>query len=124
MSTAFYQKLGFTVDSRTATADTDIHMLLFDGQFCGMLYRNTQLENWLPSLTGKPIGFTGMFYLEVQNFQAMLDTCAAVTAILRGPSADHTGTREFYIADPDGYIIGINDAASRRNSDLVGDYTT
>lgn len=124
VSKAFYEKLGFTVDSQTATGPEDIHMLVFDGQFCGMLYRNTQLQDWLPELTGKPIGFTGMFYLEVQDFQAMLDTCSAVTDILRGPSADHTGTREFYFADPDGYIIGVNDAASRQNSDLVGDYTT
>ncbi|WP_282778992.1 MULTISPECIES: VOC family protein [unclassified Nocardia] len=124
VSKAFYEKLGFTVDSRTATGPEDIHMLVFDGQFCGMLYRNAQLQDWLPELTGKPIGFTGMFYLEVQDFQAMLDTCAAVTDILRGPSTDHTGTREFYFADPDGYIIGVNDAASRQNSDLVGGYTT
>ncbi|WP_029900314.1 VOC family protein [Nocardia brasiliensis] len=123
VSKAFYEKLGFTVDSQTADGPEDIHMLLFDGQFCGMLYRNTQLENWLPELEGKPIGFTGVFYLEVRDFQAMLDTCQAVTTILRGPSTDHTGTREFYFADPDGYIIGVNDAASRQNSDLVGEYT-
>ncbi|MEV6554251.1 VOC family protein [Nocardia sp. NPDC051756] len=122
VSKAFYEQLGFTVDSRTATETDDIHMVLFDGQFCGMLYRHAQLENWLPPLQGKAIGFTGMFYLEVENFQAMLDTCAAVTDIIRGPSADHTGTREFYIADPDGYIIGVNDAVSRRNSDLVGQH--
>ncbi|WP_218026674.1 VOC family protein [Nocardia inohanensis] len=124
VSKAFYEKLGFTVDSQTATGPEDIHMLVFDGQFCGMLYRNAQLENWLPELAGKRIGFTGMFYLEVHDFQGMLDTCSAATAILRGPSTDHTGTREFYFADPDGYIIGVNDATSRQNSDLVGEYTT
>ncbi|NNH75256.1 VOC family protein [Nocardia uniformis] len=124
VSKAFYEQLGFTVDSQTATEDTDIHMVLFDGQFCGMLYRHTQLENWLPSLQGKQIGFTGMFYLEVRDFQSMLDTCAAVTDIIRGPSADHTGTREFYIADPDGYILGFNDATSRQDSELVGRYAS
>ncbi|WP_194813662.1 VOC family protein [Nocardia sp. XZ_19_385] len=123
-SKKFYEQLGFTVDSQTATEGDDIHMVLFDGQFCGMLYRHAQLEDWLPPLKGKPVGFTGMFYLEVQDFEAMVGKCAAVTEIIRGPSTDHTGTREFYIADPDGYIIGINDAASRANSDLVGQYTT
>ncbi|MEV6279250.1 VOC family protein [Nocardia sp. NPDC051832] len=122
VSKAFYEKLGFTVDSQTATPDTDIHMLLFGGQFCGMLYRQAQLESWLPSLAGQPIGFSGMFYLEVDDFQSVLDTCASVTDIVRGPSADHTGTREFYIADPDGYIIGFNEAASRQASDMVGGY--
>ncbi|MFC9437712.1 VOC family protein [Nocardia sp. NPDC057030] len=123
VSKAFYEKLGFTVDSRTATEDNDIHMVLFNDTFCGMIYRNAQLENWLPPLKGQPIGFTGILYLEVEDFQGMLDTVGAVTEIVRGPSADHTGTREFYFADPDGYIIGINDAASRQNSDLVGDFT-
>ncbi|MBC7301465.1 MAG: VOC family protein [Nocardia sp.] len=124
VSKAFYEKLGFTVDSRTATESDDIHMVLFDGAFCGMLYRHAQLENWLTPLKGLPVGFTGMFYLEVHDFQGMLDTVAAVTEIVRGPSVDHTGTREFYFADPDGYLIGINDAASRQSSDLVGGFAT
>ncbi|WP_378740441.1 VOC family protein [Nocardia brasiliensis] len=121
-SKAFYEQLGFVVDSQTATDDDDIHMVLFDGQFCGMLYRYAHLESWLPSLKEQPVGFTGMFYLEVRNFEEMLEKCTAATEIVKGPMTDHTGTRMFYIADPDGYVIGINDADSRADSDLVGQY--
>jgi hypothetical protein len=30
----------------------------------------------------------------------------------------------FYFSDPDGYVIGFNDAVSRKNSQKVGKYET
>jgi lactoylglutathione lyase len=121
-SKAFYEKLGFTVDSHMATGTDDIHMLLYRGELCAMLYRRAQLGTWLPNLADQPTGFSGMFYLSVEDYDDTYRDFAANAPLVRDSATDHTGTREFYITDPDGYVIGINDAASRRNSDLVGRY--
>ncbi|WP_370417694.1 VOC family protein [Streptomyces sp. QH1-20] len=118
-SSAFYQKLGFDVDSSTARPGDDIHMLLYDGSFCAMLYSNTDLKNWLPVLADRPIGFTGMFYLAVDHFDTVHDRIAQHAEIVKDTVTDHNGQREFYFRDPDGYIIGINDNAALQASDLA-----
>ncbi|KOU52645.1 VOC family protein [Streptomyces sp. WM6378] len=121
-SIAFYKKLGFDVDSSTASPGDDIHMLTYQGGFCGMLYSNADLKKWLPVLADVPIGFAGMFYLAVDNFDAAHDHIAEHAEIVKDTGTDHTGQRMFYFRDPDGYVVGINDNAALQASDL-GKYT-
>ncbi|TVL87243.1 VOC family protein [Streptomyces sp. SAJ15] len=117
-SVAFYKQLGFDVDSSTARPGDDIHMLLYQGEFCAMLYSNADLKNWLPVLADTPVGFAGMFYLGVDDFDAVHDRIAAHAKIVKDTGTDHTGQRMFYFQDPDGYVIGINDKAAFQASDL------
>ncbi|MEV7526527.1 VOC family protein [Streptomyces sp. NPDC091371] len=117
-SIAFYKKLGFDVDSSTARPGDDIHMLLYQGGFCGMLYSNADLKNWLPSLADTPIGFAGMFYLGVDDFDGAHDRISRHAEIIKDTDTDHTGQRMFYFRDPDGYVIGINDQAALQASEL------
>ncbi|MEI5098430.1 VOC family protein [Streptomyces sp. PmtG] len=121
-SVAFYKQLGFDVDSSTAKPGDDIHMLLYQGGFCGMLYSNADLKNWLPSLADTPIGFAGMFYLGVDDFDGVHDRISQYAEIVKDTDTDHTGQRIFYFRDLDGYVIGINDQAALKASDL-GKYT-
>ncbi|MEU7583502.1 VOC family protein [Streptomyces sp. NPDC041068] len=117
-SIAFYKQLGFDVDSSTARPGDDIHMLLYQGGFCAMLYSNADLKNWLPSLADTPIGFAGMFYLGVDDFDGAHDRISRHAEIVKDTATDHTGQRLFYFRDPDGYVIGINDQAALKASDL------
>ncbi|GGX55973.1 VOC family protein [Streptomyces noursei] len=117
-SIAFYKQLGFDVDSSTASPGDDIHMLLYQGEFCAMLYSNADLKNWLPSLADTPIGFAGMFYLGVDDFDGAHDRISQHAEIVKDTATDHTGQRMFYFRDPDGYVIGINDKAALQASDL------
>ncbi|MEV4873372.1 VOC family protein [Streptomyces syringium] len=121
-SIAFYKKLGFDVDSSTARPGDDIHMLLYQGGFCGMLYSNDDLKNWLPVLADTPIGFAGMLYLGVDDFDAAHDRIAQHAEITKDTDTDHTGQRMFYFRDLDGYVIGINDNAAFQASDLGQKY--
>ncbi|MEC3915617.1 VOC family protein [Nocardia sp. CDC160] len=121
-SIAFYQRLGFEVDSSTARPGDDLHMLSYRGQFCGMLYSNADLKNWLPVLAGQSIGFTGMFYLGVDDFERTFEEFSEHAEIVKPVVSDHNGQREFYFRDPDGYVIGINDNAALRSSDLGKKY--
>ncbi|MFC4517297.1 VOC family protein [Streptomyces ehimensis] len=117
-SIAFYKELGFDADSSTARPGDDIHMLLHQGEFCAMLYSNADLRNWLPVLADTPIGFAGMFYLGVDDFDAVHDRIAQHAQIVKDTETDHTGQRMFYFRDVDGYVIGINDKAALQASDL------
>ncbi|MGW1055883.1 VOC family protein [Streptomyces sp. NPDC002586] len=117
-SIAFYKQLGFEVDSSTARPGDDIHMLLYKGEFAAMLYSNADLKNWLPVLADVPIGFAGMFYLGVDDFDAVHDRITQHAEIVKDTGTDHTGQRMFYFRDPDGYVIGINDKAAFQAGDM------
>ncbi|WP_329395032.1 VOC family protein [Streptomyces melanogenes] len=110
-SIAFYEKLGFTVDSSTAKPGDDIHMMFYDGEFCTMLYSNAELKNWLPVLADTPIGFAGMHYLGVDDLDATHDRIARHAEIVK-PLTEHNGMRMFYFRDLDGYVIGVNEKAA------------
>ena len=117
-SIAFYKKLGFEVDSSTAKAGDDLHMLLFQSALCGMLYGNANLKAWLPVLADQPIGFSGILYLSVKDFDGVRERVGQHAAIVKDTLVDNNGQREFYFRDPDGYVIGINDRAVLQASDL------
>ncbi|MEU9112220.1 VOC family protein [Streptomyces sp. NPDC048483] len=117
-SLAFYKKLGFDVDSRAARPGDDIHMLLFEGDFCAMIYRNEDLKHWLPVLKDTPIGFAGMFYLSVDDLDAAHRHIAENAEIVKELTADHTGQRMFYFRDLDGYVIGVNEKAALEASEM------
>ncbi|MBW1603904.1 VOC family protein [Streptomyces sp. JJ66] len=117
-SIAFYKKLGFDVDSSTSRPGDDIHMLLYQGEFCAMLYRNDDLKQWLPVLADQPIGFAGMLYLAVDDLDGFYQHASQHATVVKEMTTDHNNQREFYIQDPDGYVIGFNDKAALQASGL------
>lgn len=117
-SIAFYKKLGFEVDSSTAKSGDDIHMLLYQGGLCGMLYGHANLKAWLPVLANTPIGFSGMFYLSVSDFDGVRERVGKHAKIVKDTVVDNNGQREFYFRDLDGYVIGVNDRAALQASEL------
>ncbi|WP_411127811.1 VOC family protein [Streptomyces sp. x-19] len=117
-SLAFYRQLGFDADSSTARPGDDIHMLLYQGTFCAMLYSNADLKTWLPVLADTPVGFAGMFYLGVDDLEAAFAQISQHAEIVKPLTTDHNGQRMFYFRDPDGYVIGINEKARLHSSDL------
>ncbi|MFD3870277.1 VOC family protein [Streptomyces sp. NPDC058623] len=117
-SITFYKQLGFDVDSSTARPGDDIHMLLHQGDFCAMIYSNEDLKKWLPILKDQPIGFAGMFYLAVEDLDGLYERVRKDAQVVKELTEDHNGQREFYIRDPDGYVIGFNDKTALTNSDL------
>ncbi|MEX3104314.1 MULTISPECIES: VOC family protein [unclassified Streptomyces] len=118
-SIAFYESLGFQTDSTIARPGDDVHLLLHQGEFCGLLYSNADLKEWLPPLADTPIGLAGMLYLTVDDFDAFHDRVARKAEILKGPLTDDVGQRVFYFRDIDGYVIGIHDNAAFRASELA-----
>ncbi|MFI6999299.1 VOC family protein [Nocardia sp. NPDC050175] len=110
-TTAFYRDLGFVVIDISGDGQ-DIHLVKHEGDDCAIIYDGNNLTQWLPELTDSPVGFFGMFYLAVDDFDAMHERVAANATIVKDTVVDHNGVKEFYFRDPNGYLIGINDRAS------------
>jgi lactoylglutathione lyase len=58
-----------------------------------------------PSLAGKPLGATGTMFIEVEGVDALHDRIKPRVTIVMPLVTQWYGTREFAIADPDGYVI-------------------
>ncbi|MFD0385766.1 VOC family protein [Streptomyces stramineus] len=69
----FYEKLGFTALPAGNDPDDDLRILLFEGEFALMVYRDEHLRGWLPVLKDTPVGAFGMFYLAVDDFDSYVE---------------------------------------------------
>ncbi|MEU5424967.1 VOC family protein [Streptomyces olivoreticuli] len=108
----FYEKLGFTALPAGNDPDDDLRILLFDGEFALMVYRDAHLREWLPVLGDTPVGAFGMFYLAVDDFDAYVERIRPLVTVTKDV-LEHHGDRIFYFTDPDGYVIGVNQKRTR-----------
>ncbi|MHC5905160.1 VOC family protein [Streptomyces sp. S6] len=118
-SIGFYLSLGFDVDSSLARPGDDVHMLLYQGEFCGLIQSNADLGEWLPQLAGAPVGMAGVLYLTVDDFDDFYERVRYKAGAIKGPLTDDLGQRVFYFRDIDKYVIGVHDRATFRASDLA-----
>ncbi|MGA5129883.1 VOC family protein [Streptomyces olivoreticuli] len=107
----FYEKLGFTALPAGNDPDDDLRILLFDGEFALMVYRDAHLRDWLPVLKDTPVGAFGMFYLAVDDFDAYVERIRPLVTVTK--EVEHHGDRIFYFTDLDGYVIGVNQKRTR-----------
>ncbi|MEU6990926.1 VOC family protein [Streptomyces sp. NPDC046465] len=102
----FYERLGFTALPGGDADGDDIRILLFEGEFALMLYRDAHLRDWLPVLKDTPVGAFGMFYLAVDDFDTYVETIRPLVAVEKDVM-EHHGQKLFYFTDPHGYVIGV-----------------
>ncbi|HEY8978160.1 MAG TPA: VOC family protein [Streptomyces sp.] len=117
-SIGFYMSLGFEVDSSLARPGDDVHMLLYQGEFCGLIRSNAELKEWLPQLAGVPVGMAGVLYLTVDDFDEFYERVRYRAGAIKGPLTDELGQRVFYFRDMDKYVIGVRDRATLRAGEL------
>jgi len=113
-SIGFYLSLGFAIDSSTARPGDDVHRLLYQGEFCGLIRSNAELKEWLPQLAETPVGMAGVLYLTVDDFDDFYERVRYRAGAIKGPSTDELGQRVFYFRDIDKYVIGVHDRATSR----------
>ncbi|MEU2869167.1 VOC family protein [Streptomyces olivoreticuli] len=108
----FYERLGFTALPAGSDPDDDLRILLFDGEFALMVYRDAHLREWLPVLKDTPVGAFGMFYLAVDDFEAYVERIRPLVTVTKDV-LEHHGDRIFYFTDLNGYVIGVNPKRTR-----------
>lgn len=102
----FYEKLGFTALPAGNDPDDDLRILLFDGEFALMVYRDEHLRGWLPVLKDTPVGAFGMFYLAVDDFDTYVERIRPLVTVQKDVM-EHQGQKLFYFTDPNGYVIAV-----------------
>ncbi|BDM73264.1 hypothetical protein HEK616_67510 [Streptomyces nigrescens] len=102
----YYERLGFTALPGTDDSDDDLRILLFDGAFAFMVYRDQHLRGWLPVLKDTPVGAFGMFYLAVEDFEAYVERIRPLVSVTKDVLTHH-GQKLFYFTDLNGYVVGV-----------------
>ncbi|WP_274564849.1 VOC family protein [Streptomyces spiramyceticus] len=100
----FYEKIGFTALPAGDDPNDDLRILLFEGEFALMVYREDQLRSWLPNLKETPVGAFGMFYLAVDDFDSYVERIRPLVTVQKDV-LEHHGQKLFYFTDPNGYVI-------------------
>lgn len=116
-SLAFYcDTLGFTFEMGVAeeggpiaTSRKDeqhfICAMVRNGGACLMLLEEQAFVHDLPAFAGRKPGASATFYLEVENVNNLHDTLSGKVAEVKSLCDMWYGMREWYIADPDGYVL-------------------
>ncbi|MGI5529905.1 VOC family protein [Streptomyces syringium] len=107
----FYEKLGFTALPAGDDPNDDLRILLFEGEFALMVYRDEHLRGWLPMLKDTPVGAFGMFYLAVDDFDTYVERIRSLVTVQK--EVEHHGDKIFYFTDLNGYVIGVNQKRNR-----------
>ncbi|MEV5238337.1 VOC family protein [Streptomyces cinnamoneus] len=102
----FYEKIGFTALPAGDDPNDDLRILLFEGEFALMVFRDEHLRGWLPVLRNTPVGAFGMFYLAVDDFDTYVERIRPLVTVTKDVT-EAKGQKVFYFTDADGYVIGV-----------------
>jgi lactoylglutathione lyase len=108
---AFYELLGFSEQSRfpVGTPDPGYIRLVRDGSQLGIT--SEESPRWLAGITPGP-GPRHQFCVYVADLDATLNGLRLVATVLREPAAMPWGQLEAYVADPEGNVVVIVQAAA------------
>lgn len=106
---AFYRDvLGFEVASTVPEADAaPVWAMVRAGAVTVMLEARASVEEGLPRLAGQPTGATLSLYMDVDDADALYAAIQDRVRVVKEPHATFYGAREFYIEDPNGYILAF-----------------
>ncbi|HEB68644.1 MAG TPA: VOC family protein [Desulfobulbus sp.] len=72
-----------------------------------MLQQRKSMVEDLPVFSGCDIGASVSFYIVVEDLARLFEQVQGKVDCIRKPETTWYGMREFYIRDPDGYILGF-----------------
>jgi uncharacterized glyoxalase superfamily protein PhnB len=124
-SAEFYiNLLGFTLEMAVPKGTKEVVEELEDGReyayamvrrdraFMMFMDKSSFAED-LPLLGEGPIGASASFYFEVDDADQLCESLGGKVEIALGPLERWYGMREFYVKDPDGYVLAF---ASRKSA--------
>ena len=74
----------------------------------GMMFQQKQSFEDDLGVSVKEIGASVSFYIEVEDAEALYERLKAKAVIHKALETTFYGAKEFYIKDPDGYILGFS----------------
>lgn len=106
---AFYRDtLGFEVTARMPEEGAPVWASVTAGAVSLMFQQRHSLGEELPQLMDQPIGATLTFYIGVNDADALYARVRDMAHIIKEPTTTFYNAREFYIQDPNGYLLGFS----------------
>lgn len=114
----YYEQLGFDVQMAVPEGEGEIHSELALGEryvyaqiSSGavelMLQDAESLRSDVSALMDVDIGSSCTLYVEVDNVEAMYESVAEDVDVVQDLDVTWYGMREFYVRDPNGYVLGF-----------------
>ncbi len=105
-SVAFYvDVLGFSEGTTVPDAPPYVFASVVSGSLEIFFNEHDTATKEYPAFSGKPIGMTGTMFLEVRNIDALHERLKTQVPVVMPLVTQWYGSKEFAIADPDGYVI-------------------
>ncbi|UZP67734.1 VOC family protein [Desulfovibrio mangrovi] len=113
--------LGFTFEMGVAeeggpiatdrSAEQDfIYAMARNGGACLMFLERNAFARDLPAFAGKAPGSSATFYMELDNLDGLHEQLHGTVTEVKAIGNMWYGMREWYIADPDGYVLCLAEA--------------
>lgn len=99
--------LGFEVVATVPDEQAPVWAMLRAGAVTLMLESRGSIEAGFPQFRGQAPGVTGSLYMDVEDADALYAVIASKARIVKEPHLTFYGAREFYIEDPNGYVLGF-----------------
>jgi uncharacterized glyoxalase superfamily protein PhnB len=108
----FYREvLGFTVLMTLPDEPPLAFAIVQRDQVELMFQSRDSLSENVPALTGRPIGASQTFYIEVEGIARLYEQLRHQVEIVVDLHTTFYGTQEFYFRDVNGYILSFAEAA-------------
>jgi uncharacterized glyoxalase superfamily protein PhnB len=105
----FYSKLGFkTVMTVPENSEEPVWAMMQNGGVTIMFESFTSIEGRLPEISRNQ-GGSLLFYIKVQNIQAVYESLKDEVTVLHGLQKTFYGATEFTIKDCNGYVLTFAD---------------
>ncbi|HZC06384.1 MAG TPA: VOC family protein [Ktedonobacterales bacterium] len=106
---AFYRDaLGFAVTDTAPEQGAPVWATVRAGAVSLMFQARPSLEEELPVFAGRPIGGALTLYIGVDDADALYARVHDKAQVVKEPVTMPYHAREFYIQDPNGYILGFS----------------
>lgn len=100
--------LGFTVESVLPGSPPNDFAILTQGDVEVMLQSRRSLAEGLPTVADKEVGGSVVCFIEMTDgIRELWDRLQQQATVLNGLHDTDYGMTEFYVADPNGYVLGF-----------------
>lgn len=109
---AFYERaLGFEKVMSMPEEGPSVFAILHAGAVELMLQSQESLREDIPAVGSRSIASSAVFYIEVEGLAELHERVRPHAEVVQGLRSTPYGMNEFYITDPNGYVLGFAERA-------------
>lgn len=112
-SLRFYRGLGFEAVMQVPDDNAPEFAILKTGSVELMLQTQSSLETDIPAVGARSIASSCILYVDVDDVHALHESLSTSAKVVHPLRETFYGATEFYVEDPDGYVVGFAEHAGQ-----------